>query len=119
MFLLWRILLGTCALTMCAPAAAMATPVDAAPARSYFIAGARRDVAGVSFWGECPFCPLLRQDVASPASNQAPSILRDQSSGSANIAAVSGLQRGDGEEGPGRGSAQPASTANFLAIPLV
>ena len=56
MLLLWRILLGTCALTMCAPAAAMATPVNAAPPRSYFIAGARREpirgVAGVSFWGE-------------------------------------------------------------------
>ena len=70
---------------------------------SYFIGGARRepmrDVAGVSLLGESLFGPLLRQDVASPASNQAPSILRDPSSGYANIAAVSGLQRGDGEEG--------------------
>jgi hypothetical protein len=37
--------------------------------------------------------------VASPASNQAPSILRDPSSSYANIAAVSGLQRGDGRGG--------------------
>ena len=53
----------------------------------------------ISFWGESPVCPLSRQDVASPASNQAPSILRDPSSSYANIAAVSGLQPGDGEEG--------------------
>ena len=54
---------------------------------------------GVSFQDERCVLPLSWHDVASLASNQAPRILRDPSSSYANIAAVSGLPSGDGEEG--------------------